>query len=173
VVNEQDSVETSLTKYHECSRAAVQRWQLFIDGASRNNPGLAGVGIFLLRNDEPVYKQGFFVGIKTNNQAEYLALLLGIIILKNYARGNDIVLINSDSELLVKQIKGEYRVKDQELQKLYRVALTLLHAISYDIGHVLREKNKVADALANAGIDQKVRIPESFLAMLNEYAISL
>jgi ribonuclease HI len=148
-------------------------WQLYIDGASRNNPGLAGVGIYLVDDGSAAYKQGFFVGIKTNNQAEYIALLFGIIVLKNHIKNDDIVQIYSDSELLVKQMKGEYRVKDCELQKLQRVAKEWLQPISYDIGHVLREKNKVADSLANAGIDQKIRVPETFLAKLNEHAISL
>lgn len=151
----------------------VSQLQLFIDGASRNNPGLAGVGIFLMRDGEPIYRQGFFVGIKTNNQAEYLALLIGLVVVKRFACNNDVVVINSDSELLVKQIRGQYRVKDAELQKLHRVAQDLLRPLSFTIGHVLREKNKIADALANEGIDQRSRVPETFLTALNEHGIPL
>lgn len=148
-------------------------WQLFIDGASRNNPGLAGVGIYILKNEAVMYKHGFFIGVKTNNQAEYLALLIGTIILQNSFVKGDLVQIYSDSELLVRQMKGEYRVKDEELKKLQKVAFELLQSIAYDIGHVLREKNKFADSLANYGIDNKIRVPETILSKLNEHAISL
>ena len=148
-------------------------WKLYIDGASRNNPGLSGVGLYILKDEQPVEKQGFFVGIKTNNQAEYLALLLGIFYLKHHIKKGDVVLIISDSELLVKQIKGKYRVKSPELSRFFVIAQQLLHDISYDIGHVLREENKVADALANQGIDRKVRVPDDFLTLLKNYGISL
>lgn len=148
-------------------------WKLYIDGASRNNPGLAGVGLYILKDDQPVAKKGFFVGIKTNNQAEYLALLLGVFYLKHHIKKGDVVLIISDSELLVKQIKGMYRVKSPELSRLFIVAQQLLQDISYDIGHVLREENKIADALANQGIDRKVHVPDDFLTLLKNYGISL
>jgi Ribonuclease HI len=64
------------------SKDNVHYFKLFVDGASRNNPGQAGVGIYLLKDGEPVEKQGLYVGVKTNNQAEYLALLLGLLFLK-------------------------------------------------------------------------------------------
>lgn len=146
---------------------------MYIDGASRNNPGPAGVGIYIIKDDKPVEKLGFFIGTKTNNQAEYLALLIGVLFLKNHLLGDDLILITSDSELLVKQIKGVYRVKDSELKHLFSVAKKLLEGISYDIGHVLREDNKVADALANKGIDHHIKVPDHILTQLKEYDISL
>lgn len=147
--------------------------RMFIDGASRNNPGLAGVGIFIVKDDKPVEKLGFFIGTKTNNQAEYLALIIGTFYLKKHLTGDDLILINSDSELLVKQIKGEYRVKDSGLKLLYAIAKQLLEPMSFDIGHLLREDNKIADALANKGIDQLIKVPDSIVTQLKQYDISL
>jgi len=151
----------------------VHYWQLFTDGASRNNPGPAGVGIVINKDNELVEQHGFFVGIKTNNQAEYLALLIGLIRIRQLMNPNDLLLINSDSELLVRQIKGIYRIKNPDLKPLYKAVCSLLTNIQYDIGHVLRDKNKQADALANQGLDRKTRVPEDFLKVLYEYNISL
>lgn len=151
----------------------VHYFKLFVDGASRNNPGRAGVGIYLLKDGQPVVKQGLFVGIKTNNQAEYLALLFGLLFVKEHISSSDMLLVISDSELMVKQLKGIYRVKNQDLQQLNLVARKLLVSLHFDINHVPREENSVADSLANLGIDRAIRVPETMLKILHEYAISL
>jgi ribonuclease HI len=148
-------------------------FELFTDGASRNNPGHAGVGIFITKDKMPVEQLGFYVGIKTNNQAEYLALLLGILYLKKHVRPSDTVLIMSDSELMVKQLKGEYRVKNQELLRLHTIAQSMLAKLNYKVVHVMRDDNRMADRLANLGIDRATRVPDSVLAKLHEYSISL
>ena len=148
-------------------------WKLLVDGASKSNPGPAGVGIYITKDDIPVEKLGFFVGIKTNNQAEYLALILGLLYLKPCVKLEDLVLMQSDSELMVKQIKGLYKVKNEGLQPLYCCALRLLSQFQYDICHIPREFNKVADALANLGISESIRISDSVQAILHDYAISL
>ena len=79
-------------------------WKLFVDGASRKNPGKAGAGIYLVKEDKSILKKGFYLGTKTNNQAEYLALILGIFYAKKYMAKNDMLTIFSDSELLVKHM---------------------------------------------------------------------
>lgn len=135
-------------------------WHLYIDGASRNNPGPAGVGIYILKNDCEYERHGFFIGNKTNNQAEYLALVLGLLLIVDHLHPQDQIIITSDSELLVKQIKGMYRVKNTDLFILYSCAMDLLSKFSYTIKHVLREHNKIADQLANKGIDQKIPVPD-------------
>lgn len=135
-------------------------WQLFIDGAARNNPGPAGVGIYILKNGEPFIRKGFFLGSKTNNQAEYSALLIGLVMVTEYIGKDDTLTIVSDSELLVKQIQGLYKVKQSELQKLHAQALVLLKSFNYVIRHVMRSENPVADELANHGIDKKVPLPQ-------------
>jgi len=148
-------------------------WRLFIDGASRNNPGPAGVGIVILKDDKPFEKHGFFIGSKTNNQAEYMALVIGLIIIKSMLDADDMLLVTSDSELLVKQIKGSYKVKNPDLKPLFTAAQQLLSGLNYDIGHVLRHKNKQADKLANLGIDKKIDVPAKIKETLREYEILL
>lgn len=138
-------------------------WHLFVDGAARNNPGAAGIGVHLLHGDSSVIKTGFFVGQATNNQAEYLALLVGLILLQEKRKPSETLLISSDSELIVKQIKGLYRVKQVELQKLYDQVIALLSVIPYTIEHIPRSKNAVADACANMGIDKKIPLPDHIM----------
>lgn len=140
---------------------AHQTWQLYVDGAARGNPGPAGAGIFIKKGGEAVVKQGFFLGKKTNNQAEYLALILGLCQVFAKAHQNDTIHIFSDSELLVRQITGLYKVKDATLQRLYKRALGMLESRSYAVKHVMREKNATADAMANEGIDKKIHVPSS------------
>lgn len=149
------------------------QWRLCVDGASRNNPGMSGAGIVMYKNDELFMQRGYFLGTKTNNQAEYLALVIGLFLVLEHVRKDDMLLVVSDSELLVKQIKGVYRVKNEDLKSLHAIALRLLKTVNYDIGHVLRADNEAADAMANAGVDKKTRIPETVLMKLHEQGISL
>ncbi len=148
-------------------------WKLFVDGASRNNPGLSGAGVYILRDESIAYARGVFLGKKTNNEAEYLALLLGLFELRTMIRKEDLVLIVSDSQLLVRQIAGSYRVKEPRLQQLHAVVKKLLHGMNYTISHVLRENNTHADALANEGIDAKIAAPANFIKFLQQHALSL
>lgn len=148
-------------------------WKLYIDGASRNNPGVAGAGIYLLKDNKPVLMNGYFLGIKTNNQAEYLALLLGLHHVISLMNPEDMLMIISDSLLLVRQIKGEYAVRNDYIRMAHGIAKELLAHVNYDVGHVLRDENKQADKLANKGIDDKIIVPESFIHMLRTYGISL
>jgi len=148
-------------------------WKLFVDGASRKNPGIAGGGLYLLKNDEPFYQKGFFLGHKTNNQAEYLALLLGIFIVKKSMDLHDSLYIVSDSELLIKHLKGEYKVKNPDLKKLFDLAFILLAGVHYSFCHVLREYNTQADQMANDGIDKRIKVPEEFIKILHAHHISL
>lgn len=143
-------------------------WKLFVDGASRKNPGPSGAGIHLIKNDKSFKKCGYYLGIKTNNQAEYAALLLGILLLKKYAKPKDHIDIISDSELLVKQFNGEYKVKHPELKPLHLIAKNLLQDTPHSIMHVLREFNTVADEMANYGIDAKKKLPADFINLVQQ-----
>ena len=131
---------------------------LYIDGASRGNPGKAGIGVVLKDKENKVIEEvGQYIGETTNNVAEYRALLEGLK--RALARGGVTgVEIFSDSELLVRQIHGEYRVKAQSLLHLYMEAMKLLNNLTrWKITHIPREQNSRADALANMAIDsQKV-----------------
>lgn len=126
----------------------------FIDGGSRGNPGPAGYGVAIQSpTGERLDSISKFIGICTNNVAEYSALLAGLeyAVQHHYAH----VKFNSDSELLVKQIQGEYRVKSPDLRLLFDRAKNLIQRIPrFEIQHVRREQNTQADALANEAMDQ-------------------
>jgi ribonuclease HI len=147
-------------------------WRLYIDGAARNNPGPAGIGIYLVRNNCPVVEQGFYVGSKTNNQAEYLALLVGLFYCKKYISPHERVYIYSDSQLLVRQLSGIYKIKNAELKKLVGFVQEFLSMVQYTLVHIRRENNTKADSLANKGIDTKQILSGEvlvFLAHILEY----
>lgn len=127
--------------------------EIYVDGASRGNPGKAGAGIVIKGPDgNVVRKLKRFLGIITNNQAEYMALITGLEAARamNAAR----LKVYADSELMVKQVNGIYKVKSEELRPLYNRAMELFKTFSsYSIEHVYREKNSEADRLANDAID--------------------
>ena len=124
------------------------------DGAARGNPGPAGAGA-LLRDDggTPVGEVCEYLGEATNNQAEYRALIFAIAEAKRL--GATSLAIYADSELMVKQVRGEYRVKNEGLKPLFQEVVRGLRAIGdYTIEHLPRERNKEADKLANRAIDE-------------------
>lgn len=163
--------QMSLFDQPEKKEKMYNHWKLFIDGASRKNPGPSGAGFHLIKNDASFLKKGFYLGTKTNNQAEYAALLIGLFFLKNYFDLEDHLDIISDSELLVKQFKGEYRVKHPELKPLHLLAKKILDGVHYSIAHVLREHNTIADEMANKGIDEKIKLPQEFLTLLQQHEL--
>jgi ribonuclease HI len=131
-----------------------QEWLLMVDGAARGNPGPAGCGAVICDEKGAVVRElSRYLGHATNNVAEYEALLMGLEALVELTRHK--IVVQSDSQLLVRQLNGEYRVKDEKLKVLYRRATSLLRQFaSYRIVHVRRELNKAADRLANRGIDE-------------------
>ena len=124
-----------------------------IDGGARGNPGPAGYGALL--EDETgkrIAELSEFLGIRTNNFAEYSGLLAAIAYA--VAHQQKALLVVSDSELLVKQMKGQYKVRAPELQTLHKRALEMLRQLAwFEIRHVRREQNREADLLANAAMD--------------------
>lgn len=130
------------------------KWILYTDGASRGNPGEAGAGALLISDEGKELSLSKYLGTKTNNQAEYAALLLGLEELIKHRV--DEVEVCADSELMVKQLKGEYKVKNEGLKPYYLKARDLLKNFkSTTLRHVPREENKQADRLANEAIDFK------------------
>jgi ribonuclease HI len=160
-----------LCLFDDATQQHTVTWQLFIDGASRNNPGPSGAGIVIYKNDEPFAQEGFFLGIRTNNQAEYLALLIGIYKVRMHMHANDGLTIVSDSELLVRQLNGRYKITNPELKKLFHLAQHLLTGLTCSIKHVLRAANKQADLMANAGVDSRHPVPPEFKILLEEHGI--
>ena len=128
---------------------------LYVDGAARGNPGKAGIGVVLRdKRDKVIEEAGQYIGETTNNVAEYRALLEGLK--RSLARGVKRVEIFSDSELMVRQINGKYRVKSPSLLHLYIEAMKLLSSLTHwKIAHIPREQNSRADALANMAIDSQ------------------
>ncbi|MCD6152929.1 MAG: ribonuclease HI family protein [Syntrophobacterales bacterium] len=134
--------------------AKNKRFDLYTDGASRGNPGNGGIGVVLYDEDGNVFATAKeFIGVCTNNEAEYKALILGLNeALKRKCRDLSIFL---DSELLVRQINGIYRVKNKNLQDLMKEIRKLLSFLDkYTVRHVGRSRNRVADQLANDAIDE-------------------
>jgi ribonuclease HI len=145
-------------------------WYINVDGASRGNPGKAGVGIVIKDSQHICFKQGYAVGNMTNNQAEYWALIIALAVLVNEFKNCDQLVIRSDSQLLVNQLNGVYTVKNQELKLLYQKVAYFLQKISkYTIEHVYREQNILADEQANIGIDQNILVP----AQIRRYLTNL
>jgi ribonuclease HI/probable phosphoglycerate mutase len=127
---------------------------LFTDGACRGNPGQGGAGAVLLgRNGEVLGTAKKFLGHCTNNIAEYRALILGLE--AALERGTSVISIYLDSELLVRQIQGIYRVKNPDLKPLMAEIRDLLDRFdTWKIEHVPRSENALADGLANEAIDE-------------------
>ena len=133
----------------------IGRCRLFTDGASRGNPGQAGAGAVLLaENGEELTTRSVYLGTCTNNVAEYQALLIGLE--EALRQGCSDIAVALDSELIVRQIQGRYKVKNEGLLPLFQqVRERLARFDKWSIIHVPRAQNARADQLANQGIDQK------------------
>jgi ribonuclease HI len=128
--------------------------KVFTDGASRGNPGPAGAG-WVIRgvNDALLSEGNAFLGHKTNNEAEYEALLHALQ--AAHALGAVDVNLRSDSELLVRQINGQYQVRNERLMRLHSAARELIRTFRrFDVRHISRTENAAADAQANRAIDE-------------------
>ncbi len=130
-------------------------YEVFVDGASRGNPGLAGAGVVIRDGEGNVVKKlRRYLGVVTNNVAEYQALVAALEAARELRIAR--IRIFADSELMVKQLTGVYRVKSPELKPLYEKARALLEGFAgFEIKHVYREENSVADSLANEAIDRR------------------
>jgi ribonuclease HI len=126
----------------------------YCDGGSRGNPGPAGFGVYIQDSTGKVLAElSQYLGKQTNNFAEYSALLAALEFA--IAQGHRSLRVVSDSELMVKQMKGQYRVNSPELRPLYEEARRRVPQLEhFQIQHVLREKNRHADRLANLAMDR-------------------
>jgi ribonuclease HI len=125
---------------------------IFADGGSRGNPGPAGCGAVILVGEEQLATVSEYLGVATNNVAEYKGLVFALE--KALSLGISEVEVFMDSELVVKQMKGLYKVKNAGLIPLFMKAQRLRSDFSkFDINHVRREHNKIADSLANKAMD--------------------
>lgn len=134
---------------------------IFTDGGSRGNPGLAGAGVVVLDEAGTILKQNYkFLGHLTNNQAEYQAVILGLETVKRLVgkeKSAQIPIeIKLDSELVAKQLLGQYQIKEKDLWPLF-IKIWNLRVKDFpnlSFSHIPREKNKLADRLANQAMDE-------------------
>lgn len=131
------------------------------DGGSRGNPGPAACAFVAEKDGREIIKASKFLGDQTNNHAEYHGVLLALNWLASQSSmidRNSSIIFFLDSELVVKQINGLYKVKDENLRNLFFEVLTLMKKLGGDFifKHVLREKNKVADQLVNDELDKNL-----------------
>jgi len=138
-----------------------------VDGASRGNPGPASYAVIIRRPDgSVVYQLGKYLGRATNNVAEYFALITAL----DYCASSNIhrLRVRSDSELLVRQMQGRYKVKSASLKPLHERALRQAKSLAYfAIEHVPREMNSDADALANSALDRTGDVSASGVRVLS------
>ena len=132
-----------------------EKIEIFCDGASRNNPGESAAGATLKSpSGDTIAEISEYLGIKTNNEAEYLALILALE--KAASLGAAEVTVKCDSQLMVKQVQGEWKVKHPNMKPLHARARKLADGFaSFSISHVRREFNAEADALANRALDER------------------
>lgn len=133
----------------------VERIVMFTDGGSRNNPGPAAVGVFIETLDK---KFGHYIGEKTNNEAEYEAVLFGLNKIKQLVGKDKVknikVECRLDSQLVERQLKHEYKLSQPHIQQLFiQVWNLMLDFKSVSFHYVPREQNKVADAMVNEALD--------------------
>lgn len=129
--------------------------KLFTDGGSRGNPGPSALGYVILDNDDrEVKKESEYLGITTNNQAEYQGLVAGLK--DSLDHGVKKLEVYMDSELIIKQLNGEYKVKNQDLLPIYNKAKELAKKFdSIEFSHVPRALNKIADGMVNECLDNQ------------------
>ncbi len=127
---------------------------VYVDGASRGNPGRAAIGVVVCdANGEVVARVGEYIGRTTNNVAEYMALIFGMQ--EALLRGASELTVRTDSELVVKQVSGAYRTRDEGLKVLGKLVRHLQQGFSqFRVEHVSREDNKEADLLAGQAIEE-------------------
>ena len=131
--------------------------EIYIDGASRGNPGPASVGVFFSESQEhpgrPFYR---YLGETTNNVAEYFALIYGLE--EAWHLGYRSIKVKTDSELLARQINGQYKVRDAHLRLLHNFSGYLIRRFkAFSLAHVPRELNTQADRLANQAIEEHLK----------------
>ncbi len=127
---------------------------IYCDGGSRGNPGFAASAFVVVEKDKVIFKEGKYLGIETNNVAEYVAVLNAVRWLVKNNNGSDVI-INLDSQLVERQLNGFYKVKSEKLKSLYNEILEIIASsklkIKFQWGY--RSKNSIADELVNETLD--------------------
>lgn len=134
---------------------------VFTDGGARGNPGPAGIGVYITKNNKELFSLGKEIGETTNNVAEYTAVveaLSYLVLVKEKIQNESVISFFLDSELVCRQINGIYKVKDSKLRELMFIVRQKEGELSIPVSytHIPREKNKHADRLVNAALDKKI-----------------
>lgn len=136
--------------------------ELYIDGASKGNPGPAGIGVIICKDGRVLKNISNFIGNATNNVAEYTALIFGLqeaLILKA-----ETVKINTDSQLLYRQLRKEYKIKSPNILGLYNQVAHLRSAFKdVSVNHIRRQGNRGADKLANLAVKEAIKKNSSLI----------
>lgn len=130
--------------------------QLYTDGGSRGNPGKAAIGVVIKSgNGDVVFSHGETIGETTNNVAEYKALIFALSKASEFLSSHDAVFVYMDSNLIVNQMKGSYKIKKAHLMMLHEEAKMLEQKLALPVTYVyiLREHNHIADQLLNSALD--------------------
>ena len=134
----------------------MKELEIYIDGASKGNPGPSGIGVVICRDGRTIKNIASFIGNTTNNIAEYTALIYGLqegLMLKV-----ERIKINTDSQLLYRQLKRIYKIKNPNILGLYNQVQHLISAFNQiSINHIPREANRGADKLANQAVKQALK----------------
>ena len=133
---------------------------VYTDGGSRGNPGISGYGLVIYDDqNKTLYQEGKFLGIKTNNEAEYSGIIAALEWIKNHKNSYQISQVNffADSQLMIRQLQGIYKVKAPTLLPLFAQVQQLLIQINLPVKYtdIRREFNKLADELANQAMDKR------------------
>ena len=137
---------------YTCDTYTCDTYTLFFDGCSKNNPGKSGSGAVIYKNDIEIWCKSQFIGLKqTNNYAEYMGLIIGLEEAIN--KGIKHITVKGDSLLVIKQVKGDYKVNSPNLIELHKTATKLVKQFDkIELNHVYRIENKRADALSNEAL---------------------
>ncbi|MGC8926219.1 MAG: ribonuclease HI family protein [Calditerrivibrio sp.] len=123
---------------------------IYTDGASSGNPGPSGCGFLIYRGSQLLYSDKIYIGFATNNVAEYNAILFAVRKAKEFHPKK--ILIKTDSELIARQFSGIYKVRDENLRKIYLEILEEVKGIEFNVEHIRREQNKLADKLSKEAV---------------------
>ena len=132
---------------------STEKLLIYIDGAARGNPGPAGIGVVIFDDNKNKIKEYYkHIGVATNNIAEYNALVYALQ--EAHMLGAKNVVLHMDSELIAKQLKGEFKVKNKNIKSLFDQAVHLINGLEkVEVKHIDRSLNKEADKLANRAIN--------------------
>lgn len=137
----------------------MKQFEIFIDGASKGNPGPSGIGVVICCDGRTIRNIATYIGEATNNVAEYTALIYALE--EAFILRAESIKINSDSQLLCRQLNKEYKVKHQNIALLYARATHLLSGFKHVfINNIPREENKGADKLANQAVKEALKAKE-------------